>query len=87
MRIWKYVLKATDEQTIDMPAGARMLSAQAQHGEMVLWALVNETARLKTHTVQIIGTGNPIPTNLGEYIDTVQLHGGALAFHVFVLAD
>lgn len=88
MRIWKYLLGVTDEQVIYIPSGAKMLSAQVQREEVVLWALVDETADLKPHTIQIIGTGNPIFVDkIGEYVDTVQIRDGALAFHIFVLVD
>ncbi len=32
MRIWKWKLEATDVQTIEVPAGAKLLDVQAQGG-------------------------------------------------------
>lgn len=85
MRIYKYTLEVTDEQTFDMPIGAKMLSVQVQNGAVVMWVLVNELAEDEPRTVRIFGTGHPIIGKPGDYVGTVQLHNGALAFHVFVL--
>lgn len=83
--IYKYPIAMTDEQTIPLPAGARILSAQVQRGQICLWASVDrEEKRIEPRTFRIIGTGHPVP-DLGElaYIATVQFDGGALIFHVF----
>ena len=52
---------------------------------MCLWAIVNTLpeAVKKNRRIEIIGTGNPMPTGELEYISTFQVYGGGLIFHVF----
>lgn len=87
MRIFKYPLVVTDEQTVRMPgARPKILSAQVQNGTICLWALVDAASPVISDVkISIFGTGNPLPENVGTmvFIDTVQLHGGSLVFHVF----
>lgn len=89
MRIWKYKLKITDRQSIDMPKGAKVLDVQMQGDTCCLWALCDEEKEsIDTETIRIViyGTGNPIPDEPGEYISTFQVHGGKFVFHAFELA-
>jgi len=82
--IWKYKLSTTDEQVIEMPAMAEILTVQIQNGEPCLWALVDSSYPHKEKRyIEIFGTGNPIGTGPRTYIGTYQLDGGKLVFHVF----
>lgn len=84
MRIWKWTLAVTDKQTLQMPAGAKLLTVQMQGEAPQLWALCDETAPKMPRLIAIHGTGNPMPDEWpGEYVGTFQIHGGALVFHVF----
>jgi hypothetical protein len=83
LTIWKYQIRTTDLQTIEMPEGARILSVQVQHGAPTVWALVDPANPLVERMLIVCGTGNPCPSNLGAYVGTYQLQGGALVFHVF----
>lgn len=83
MKIWKFKLDITDEQTVEMPAGARILSVQMQQGDCCLWALCNENAAYERRHIAIYGTGNPMPDDPGAYLATFQLHSGATVFHAF----
>lgn len=85
MRIWKWTLAITDRQTVEMPAGSRLLTVQMQGGHPQLWALCEETNFLIPRQIAIYGTGNPIPDKPGQYVATFQSHGGALVWHVFEL--
>lgn len=38
--IWKFELKVGDKQTVEMPEGAEILTAQFQGDTLCLWALV-----------------------------------------------
>lgn len=84
MAIWKFPLKAQDVQSIEMPAGATILTVQTQGGQPCLWAKV-DAAKPKTKRVfETFGTGHPIPeTHERAYLGTYQLVGGALVFHVY----
>lgn len=84
MVIWKYELVVADTQNIEMSPDAKLLCVQVQRDAPKLWALVDETREGKElRTIAIYGTGNPIPSNPGEYIDTFQLFDGSLVFHAF----
>ena len=85
MRIWKWNLSITDNQTLKMPVGAKILSAQVQRGNYCLWALCDDSKGVlsENREIAIYGTGNPIPDNPGKYISTFQLLDGDLVFHAF----
>jgi hypothetical protein len=87
MRIYKYPITVTDEQTVQMPLDAKILTVQVQHGSPQLWAIVDEEQpNLEPRTIQVIGTGNPMP-KVGEYIATFQLMNGGFVGHVFEAAQ
>lgn len=84
MQIWKFPLHLTDRQVVSMPSGAKILSAQAQHGKVTLWAMCDQSREERQlRTLLIIGTGHPVPDDCCEFIGTVQFEGGSLVFHVF----
>lgn len=90
-RIWKFPLEITDEQTVELPAGARLLTVQMQkqYGDRretpCLWAIVDPEAPRVRLRFRIVGTGNPFPDAEDcSYLSTFQLEDGALVFHVFV---
>lgn len=79
--IWKYELAIIDEQTIEMPAGAVILTVQVQDGKLCLWAKVNTVHLVKTkRKIAVVGTGNSFD-GIGAYIGTAQLGPGV--WHVF----
>lgn len=84
--VYKYSLEIKDEQMVLLPIGARILTVQQQNNNIFLWALVNSTAsEEQAFTIRIHGTGHAISdSDELEYINTVQLYGGKLVFHVFV---
>jgi hypothetical protein len=84
MRIWKYTLR-TKRSVIEMPAGAKLLDVQMQHGACCLWALIDETAPMESRTIALYDTGELLPDEPGNYIATVQMHGGVLVSHAFEL--
>lgn len=86
MRIWKYEVPITDEVSVEMPEGARILP----HVEMLwsralnIWAVVDPDAAPTHRTVQVIGTGNNMP-EVGTYVGTAT--DGAYVWHVFEGVD
>lgn len=84
--VYKYPLEIEDEQVVLLPTGARILTVQQQNNNIFLWALVNPTSpNVQAFTIRIHGTGHAISdSDELEYINTVQLYGGKLVFHVFV---
>lgn len=82
-RVWKWTLSVTNEQSLQIPKGAKILTVQAQGGMPQLWAYCDPTELPETRTFRIVGTGNPIAEHPGDYIGTFQMYDGALVFHVF----
>jgi len=89
LQIFKYDLRIEDDQTAEMPAGARILTVQDQRGTPRLWALVDPSAPKETRTFRIHGTGHPVPDSERlSYLASFQMRGGELVFHAFeVVAD
>lgn len=83
--IWKLELEAKGEQIKWLPWGAEILCVQMQKEKPCLWALVEDTNDLKERTILIYGTGKPISESYFalKYIDTFQMIGGDLVWHVF----
>ena len=84
--IHKFPLKITDAQTIPMPMGAQMLSVDLQKGQLMLWALVENTNPTVLRTVYIFGTGNPVDLKgTKRFLGTVQhyVNEYSLVWHVF----
>lgn len=82
--IWKFELEVTDEQSIEMPYGAEILSVQWQRDKLCVWAMVSPTTLSKSNrSFVIFGTGHSIPDNLNaQFLGTVQDNFG-LVWHVF----
>ena len=86
--IYKYEINAVDMVYIDMPKCAKVLTLQIQNGTPMIWALVDNKNETEQRVFDIIGTGHSVPDLNGfrrEYINTFQLHGGSLVFHLFEL--
>ena len=82
--IWKYTLRATDEQQIQMPAGAQILSVGVVQERIQLWAMVDPmTPMAQNRRIVMVGTGHILPPAHGRFIGTVSLLNGALILHVF----
>lgn len=81
LTIFKYDLATTDEQTIRLPEGARILAVGEQYAALKLWAVVVAGAEMCDRIIRITGTGHPPPE--GEYIGTVICANGVLVWHVF----
>lgn len=82
-RVYKYDLPIGDWISVRMPEGAQALCVQTQHGAPQLWARVDIERPPVVHHFRMVGTGHDLGTNVGRYVGTVQLHDGALVFHVF----
>lgn len=83
MVIHKYELQITDEQRIEMPRNATLLSVQMQRDKMVLWASVNINEPIRSRVIRIHGTGQSIDgeSTFDLYVGTVQ--NGPFVWHVF----
>jgi hypothetical protein len=82
--IYKYSIETTDEQIIEMPAGAKILTVQPQGAfSLCLWAEVDTEQPKEQRTLLTYGTGHPMRNTQQRYIGTYQLQGGGLVFHVY----
>lgn len=85
--IWKFPLEGPGRNVIQMPLGAKVLCAQNQHEKPTLWAMVEseDAKHAVTRVFFVIGTGHEAPMEIEDwtYIDTVQMAGGSLVWHVF----
>jgi hypothetical protein len=84
-RIYKYDLEVTDEQIMELPAGAEFLHVGVQTGTtsttVQLWAIVDPSADPEQRRFIIHGTGHPVARSLhaSAHIGTVIAADG----HVF----
>jgi hypothetical protein len=93
--IWKFPLEITDEQVIQLPAGAELLTVTALWvpvpvkgvpGERpCLWALVDDECEPTPREIRIYGTGHAIKVDLSKYkyVGTFQVLNGSFVGHVF----
>ena len=73
--VWKFPFTITGRLTIDLPAGATVLSVQMQRGLPVLWALTDLDIDVhQTRSFAIFGTGQKIPEDIKHlhFISTFQ---------------
>ena len=77
--VWKYEVPPSPPRmfSLEMQAGARILSAQIQHGSLCLWALCDIKAAKEQREILIVGTGQaivvarPISLESGEKLEEV----------------
>lgn len=86
LTIYKYELEITGSQWLEMPQHAEILCVKTQRNKICAWARVNTERDLFQRRIIIVGTGSPMMKNdfiYYKYIDTVELSGGDLIFHIF----
>ncbi len=82
--IYKYQIQTTDEQTIRMPKGSRVLCVQIQRKVPCIWVQVDPEATLVDTVIHVHGTGHPMPEVMNrQYVGSYQMNFGDLVFHVF----
>jgi len=87
LTIWKETLAITGSQTVMLPAGAKILCAKEQHGEICIWFQCDPSAPKKPRRITVAGTGHPCHDG-GRHIGSV-VYGddGTFVFHVFEWPD
>lgn len=84
-QIWKFHLDP-NKNNVAMPVGAEILTIQTQDEMPCIWALVDPDNEKELRHFEVYGTGHDIPCDMGierKYINTFQLEGGSLVFHLF----
>jgi len=81
--IFKYAIKWRGATTVKMPLGAKVIHADAQGDELVLWAIVNPNTEVIEKTFEVFYTGEEIFSFEHPYshISTIQSDG--LVYHIF----
>ena len=90
LKVYKYNIEINDYFDLELPFGAKILKVDVQHGYPQLWALIDpEITVMENHKFRFAGTGHPINENSNQlnFIDTFQMDGGNLIFHIFEVID
>lgn len=80
--IYKYTLQP-GRTVLDLPAEAKPLTVQMQHGQPCMWVLLDLAQPPVRRIFDVYGTGHGMPADPGRYVATFQMEGGALVWHVF----
>ncbi len=83
--VYKYVLKTTDEQVIEIPS-IDIISVESQLSDIVVYALVDiDNPTPVKYTFRVYGTGHEIGNDINyfEFLGTVKMYNDSLIFHVF----
>jgi hypothetical protein len=78
--IYKFPIALKDEQTVDLPLGAKIVFVGEQGGQLNLWVDVEDTNPGFPRTIHVHGTGHPIEAK-SRHVGTVQM--GRFVWHVF----
>ena len=85
-KIYKYELEITNLQSVSMPIGANVISANVQNGKLCIWALVDTRNSDKNKSIAVAGTGYEIDFTVSDYdfyfVDTVMM-SDILVLHVY----
>ena len=84
--IYKYRIAETDVQLVNIPVGARILNVGLDPGgDLCLWALVDKSRDPLPRTINIYGTGHPLPDDMTNlvYLGSVTMQRTRLVWHVF----
>jgi len=84
--IYKYKLKQQEIVEVEMPKGARVLTAQAQGVHVWIWAIVDaDPKETEMRRFAILKTGQSISfnTDVLTHVGSVQFDEGGLVYHVF----
>lgn len=82
-QIWKYALEPRERTELLIPKNARVLSVQAQQGQVMIWALVDPSEPMETRRFVVVPTGQPFEESRLHYLGSVQLQDGRLVLHCF----
>ena len=86
--IWKFMLAVKDEQEIQMPKGAEVLSVHSQMDTPTIWARVDPSASVVFRKIHIRGTGHRLNGEEGDFIGTcLEADDEALVWHVFIVPE
>lgn len=87
MKVYKYPIEPTDYFDLELPVDAKVLTVDFQYNQPCVWALLDTDKPGVLRHFRLAGTGHPITEKCEEleYINTFQMMGGHLVFHLFEL--
>lgn len=80
--IWKFKLHRISDPIVVMPKGAKIIKVGRKKTHPTIWAIVKPDAPLVRHLIRAFKTGDELPDEPGEYLETVEVLG-----HVWHLFD
>jgi hypothetical protein len=87
--IWKFKLENIDQQTIEVPLPAKILSVVEQNDDIMLYSVVDNDKDVPKIPVDILikGAGDFVENNIGLYtfLGTVKLLENNEIWHVFYM--
>jgi hypothetical protein len=83
LKVFKYCI---DGKFLELPVGARVLTAKEQGNDICIWAEVDPSAELETRIFSIVETGKDIPQN-ASYVGTAFLFNGSYVAHVYEISS
>lgn len=82
--VWKFPLRLTYAQQVEMPIGAHVIHVAEQLGILCMWAIVDPSAPTKSREFLIVGTGHTIPHGPDTiHVGSALCDGGDFVWHVF----
>ena len=82
--IWKYDLQPNRIQTVSIPFGGQILTAQAKEDNApLMWVLVDPDMPMQERYLGIYTTNTALPDEPGKYISSFTIYEGTLEFHLF----
>lgn len=88
MKIFKYPLYCLSApEMVELPKGAKVISANVQHSNIVFWALVEESSVRERRTFLLAMTGQEIDHKVIEVFNTFTVEETGLVFTFMEIND
>ena len=81
--VWKFVVPPEGEFSLKMPAGAKLLDVQEQHGIAAIWAQLDPDADMEVRRFRQFGTGHEFDPEGLSYVGSYQLMAGTFVAHLY----
>lgn len=81
--VYKYPLEITDEQTVNLPKDAIILTVMEVRGQICIYAAVDTNNKPESRTIIMCGTGHSLQDGTILYIGSIKLYNENLVLHVF----
>tara|TARA_R110000772_G_scaffold267971_3_gene393563 strand:+ start:7227 stop:7493 length:267 start_codon:yes stop_codon:yes gene_type:complete len=80
--VWKFPI-VHGSNILELPRNPQWLTVGEQHGNLMVWVIVNDRNETTEYTIDVFGTGQELtPASLRYWIGTQQI--GPFVWHVFM---